>query len=144
MNIKRIKNYHITPTITGEEDNTIVDGYLTPSMLYKEMSQGGRVAIDYIEKLKENMSQADSQALYEQINSDEFQAQLQKASKISKEKVEIMFEKSQAEARLRDKLKDFKDKQAKYIASYEKAQKELEKIKEYEKGVKHGQNSTNK
>lgn len=142
MNKNRTK-YTAKPTICKQEHNTITDGYMTPVMLANEMTKGGTVAVDYIEKMKQAMSQTDAQALQEQMNSAEFQAQLQKASKISKEKVEIMYEKAQANGRLRDKIKDFKDKQAKYMKSYEEAEKELEKIKQYEKGVRDGQNSKN-
>lgn len=137
MNIKRTKN-HPNILICSQEDNTIVDGYMTPAMLQAEIQAKGQIAVNYIEKLKENMKAEDIKATQEQINSEEFQKQLEFASSISKEKVEQIFEKRQAEARLKKAVANFRQKQNEYNEAYKKAELEYHKLRgdKYEKKLK--------
>lgn len=119
MNIKRVNNYPQI-LICEQEDNTIVEGYMTPAMLQAEIQAKGQLAVDYIEKVKEQMKNEDKIANLQQMESIEFQKQLEYASSVSKEKVEQIFEKRNADRRLKNAIENFKRKQKEYNEAYKK------------------------
>lgn len=144
MNYKRTK-YLPTILLCDQEDNTITEGYMTPAMLQAEIQAKGNIAVDYIEKLKNQMKEEDKIATIEQMNSKEFQKQLEYASNVSKEKVEQIFEKRNAERKLKSAVENFKRKQEEYNEAYKKAELEYHKLRgdNYEKKLKKT-NQTNK
>lgn len=128
MNYKRVKNYPRI-LICDQEDNTITEGYMTPAMLQAEIQAKGQIAVDYIEKVKEQMKNEDKIANYQQMESKEFQSQLEYASQISKEKVEQIFEKRNSERKLKSAIENFKRKQQEYNEAYKKAELEYYKMR---------------
>lgn len=112
------------PNITkcAQLNNVVVDGYMSSEMLYNEMTKGGRVAIEYIEKLK---AQYNQEAQNKIENDIEFEAQLSKAYRNEREKIDAHYEQTQA-------LKKVNEAQIKYNNEYEKlkkAQEEYERAK---------------
>lgn len=138
MNLKRIKNNHPNILICEQEDNTIVEGYMTPAMLQAEIQAKGQIAVDYIEKTKAQMKEEDKLSNIEQMNSVDFQKQLEYASSVSKEKVEQIYEKRNAERKLKNAVENFKRKQQEYNEAYKKAELEYHKLRgdNYEKKLK--------
>ena len=137
MNYKRTK-YYPEILLCDQEDNTITEGYMTPAMLQAEIQAKGSIAVDYIEKLKNQMKEEDKIATIQQMNSKEFQEQLEFASSVSKEKVEQIFEKRNAERKLKSAVENFKRKQEEYNEAYKKAELEYHKLRgdTYEKKLK--------
>ena len=138
MNTKRIKNNMPKILICDQEDNTIVDGYMTPAMLQAEIQAKGQIAVDYIEKVKAQMKEEDRLSNIEQMNNQEFQKQLEYASNVSKEKVEQIYEKRNTERKLKNAIENFKRKQQEYNEAYKKAELEYHKLRgdNYEKKFK--------
>lgn len=97
------------PTITkcNQQNNVVVDGYMSSEMLYNEMTKGGRVAIDYIEKLK---AQYNEQGQKEIENNEDFEGQLSRAFHTQKEKIEAHFQQQQAVKKLQEAQLDYNNK----------------------------------
>lgn len=112
-------------SINEADDNTVKEGYISSEQLAQEMREMGKATVSYIEKMKGSMSEADKQALNEQIQSQAFRTQLRKAAEDSKEKINSIYERAKLSKSINEQKQNIENLKSQITKNYEELEKTI-------------------